>query len=1096
MFRPFSRTVVFKKAFLLALFTLEILWSFQGKGLFGQNELESAIQQKEDIAYAKALDSFRKLRQTPAYQEFDFALQLENEMLEIFLTLAEFDSAQFHLNYPKNWEARKVEDATEALCNRYHLRAQFFLLKKEYKKGQLYLEEVDSIFQLYKPEQIAKIRLRKVRLDIATGKFGSAGERLKELELGLETYHPLLKADFHFEKGFYHQLYKRFDISVKELGKALDLYGENLSPLHPKIGLTHTFLSYTYRGKYELKKSLQSIRAALKIQEQVLGFKHPHLATTYYYYATSLNMIGDYPSSAKYNTEAIRVYKQAMGDAGNSLGNYYASLGYAKRGMNQMEEAEDAYRRALDYYLAPPVFRQIDMPYYNYSITLLKNKKFAQALDYLNKAFEVRKERHGENSPLLLNIYEEYGAAYMGSDKWKEARRYYEKCLEIEEVNPQKLETRIAAYKNSIGEIERILEHPRTALTYQEEALAHLGYDMSAESMDELDIIGTGRPDLVSDIFLEIAQLLRELAEKDKEEGLKEQALQIYKQCDYFIDQRRLSFFSEEAKLSLAGKAREIFEKGISLAYELYEETGEKEYLETALYFSGKSKSLLLLLGLKESFALQSSGIPEHLTQREWELELELANLKTERYELNQSRDENREKLEEIEQKLFQAERARDSLINTLEKNFPDYHALKYELALPSVAEIQTRIPANMKVLDYFWGEGGMYIFSLDQKELNGYKLEVKDSSLLDKINEFRMRVFNPFMGEHDADFIRERNEFAALSYGLRRELLPEELINELAGFNRLKVIPDGALGYLNYGLLLKEDTRKGTSYRDMPYLFNDQGLSYAFSIGQWWHLLLKGPIKLKGKDDLLAFRPSYPETGETFELELAMRKGFGPLYYSKQEIEQISQYFDTQIFEEEEATEKSFYQWAAEFPLIQISGHAMIPDSAPSAAFIAFTDVNSSQYDDSLMLEELYAQRLHAEMVVLSACETGIGELYRGEGIMSLGRGFTYAGARSLVSSLWEVNDRSTAMIMKSFYQYLSEGMEKDLALRQAKKDYLSKSDQFQSHPYFWAAFVANGDMKALEMEEKTYAWVWALGFIIVALLGLAVFKFKREPV
>ena len=171
-----------------------------------------------------------------------------------------------------------------------------------------------------------------------------------------------------------------------------------------------------------------------------------------------------------------------------------------------------------------------------------------------------------------------------------------------------------------------------------------------------------------------------------------------------------------------------------------------------------------------------------------------------------------------------------------------------------------------------------------------------------------------------------------------------------------------------------------------------------------------------------------------------------------------------------------------------------MIPDSAQNAAFIAFTDVNSSQYDDSLMLEELYAQRLHAEMVVLSACETGIGELYKGEGIMSLGRGFTYAGARSLISSLWEVNDRSTAMIMKAFYQYLAEGVEKDLALQQAKKDYLSRSDQFQSHPYFWAAFVANGDMKALEMEEKSVDLRWLLGFVILIFLSLGYYVYKKK--
>ncbi|MEL6256444.1 MAG: tetratricopeptide repeat protein, partial [Bacteroidota bacterium] len=794
MLVPFSRSSFIKKAVLLALLSLEILWNFQAKGLFGQNSFEAGIQQKERIAYSQALETFRKQRLSPDYQRSTFALELENEMVEVFLALAEFDSAKVHLGYPIGWEKVDVSKNKKTFCQRYYLSAQAALQRKDYPEGSSLLALTDSLAQLYAPKLLPKVQLRYVRLDIATGKFGSARKRLEKLEKGLESYDPVLKADFHFEKGFYNQLYKRFDISVGELGKALDLYQENLHPLHPKIALSHTFLSYTYRGKYELKKSIHSIREALRIQEQVLGFKHPHLATTYYYYATTLNMIGDYPSAARYNEEAIRVYRQAMGEKGYSLANYYSSLGYAKRGMNQPEEAENAYRKALEYYLGPPVFRQIDKSYYNYSVTLFYNEKFAEGLKYLNKAYEVRKAAHGEDSPLLLNIYEEYGEAYMQADKWKEAKRYFEKCLKIEEKNPQKLPTRMAAFKSSIGKIERNLEHPRTALKYQEEALAELGFNLSASSRDELDIIGTGRPGLVAGIFHEIALLLEELGNLDGELELKQRALEIYKQSDHFIDQRRLSFFSEEAKLNLAGKTREIFEKGISLAYDLYRESGDKKYLETALYFSGKSKSLLLLLGLKESFALQSSGIPETLTQREWELELELANLKTERYDVSQKDSVNTEQLVEIEQKLFHAERARDSLINTLEKDFPDYHALKYELALPSVAELQNRIPSEMKVLDYFWGEEAMFIFSLDKSSLEGYKVELRDSVLLNKINEFRTRVFTPFMGEHDADFIRERNEFAALSYGLRKDLLPEALIDDLQGFARLKIIPDGAL--------------------------------------------------------------------------------------------------------------------------------------------------------------------------------------------------------------------------------------------------------------------------------------------------------------
>jgi len=101
---------------------------------------------------------------------------------------------------------------------------------------------------------------------------------------------------------------------------------------------------------------------------------------------------------------------------------------------------------------------------------------------------------------------------------------------------------------------------------------------------------------------------------------------------------------------------------------------------------------------------------------------------------------------------------------------------------------------------------------------------------------------------------------------------------------------------------------------------------------------------------------------------------------------------------------------------------------------------------------------------VVLSACETGLGKIEQGEGIRSLGRNFMEAGAQATIISLWNVNDKSTALIMTDFYKQLKAGKPKDEALRQAKLNYLQRATQKNSHPYFWAAFIPAGDMSVLE--------------------------------
>ncbi|MEM6807047.1 MAG: CHAT domain-containing protein, partial [Bacteroidota bacterium] len=286
----------------------------------------------------------------------------------------------------------------------------------------------------------------------------------------------------------------------------------------------------------------------------------------------------------------------------------------------------------------------------------------------------------------------------------------------------------------------------------------------------------------------------------------------------------------------------------------------------------------------------------------------------------------------------------------------------------------------------------------------------------------------------------------------------------------------------LNFDFLLIEQVDNTSPVKNLPFLIRNYTLSYNYSVGLWKYLQNNPTSEQKGYK-LLAFQPSYPEVSSKSNQFANRRAGFGPLIFAAEEVKGISEYYPVEILAGTSANEESFYKQAVNFPIIHISSHAKVPEQNPDAAFVALTETAHAIYDDSLMLEELYTQRLAAEMVVLSACETGIGELAEGEGIMSLGRAFTYAGARSLVMSLWEVNDASTAEIMTLFYAYLSEGMSKDDALRKAKLAYLDQSSELKSQPYFWAAFIANGDMKPLPPEENNL-WLWIL--LIVGIIGI----------
>ena len=160
----------------------------------------------------------------------------------------------------------------------------------------------------------------------------------------------------------------------------------------------------------------------------------------------------------------------------------------------------------------------------------------------------------------------------------------------------------------------------------------------------------------------------------------------------------------------------------------------------------------------------------------------------------------------------------------------------------------------------------------------------------------------------------------------------------------------------------------------------------------------------------------------------------------------------------------------------------------------LGFTEDGDSIENNFLQAYEISKMKLKADLVVLSACETGYGKFETGNGIASLARAFMYAGTSSLVVSLWQVSDFATARIMQNFYRHLSAGMNKDEALQQAKIDYMKAAKGVAGHPAFWSPFIQIGNDKALSVNNNSSAFTYAFAGIAAFFLLLGVFFFKRS--
>jgi CHAT domain-containing protein len=303
-------------------------------------------------------------------------------------------------------------------------------------------------------------------------------------------------------------------------------------------------------------------------------------------------------------------------------------------------------------------------------------------------------------------------------------------------------------------------------------------------------------------------------------------------------------------------------------------------------------------------------------------------------------------------------------------------------------------------------------------------------------------------------------------------QLLLEECITALqADAQRLIIVPDGLLGYIPFEVLQRR--------RDRASLGAMYKVRYAHSatyLAEQMH-----PSTRKAEKLFAGFVAS----SDAHATSNALAALPGALSEVKSIVRELKSGFS--LFEK--ATVTDFKQHASEYTLLHLAMHSLLNDRNPMLSTLVFTP-DSTDTDGQMTALELYGIALQAELAVLSACNTGVGELHRGEGLMSFSRAFAYAGVPSLVISLWKVPDKATEKLMTRFYAYLKEGLPKDEALQKARLDFIAHNPDM-SHPYFWAGFVLNGNAHPVSFPASVQQYMIFL-FSALAIVVLVVYRKK----
>jgi CHAT domain-containing protein len=534
----------------------------------------------------------------------------------------------------------------------------------------------------------------------------------------------------------------------------------------------------------------------------------------------------------------------------------------------------------------------------------------------------------------------------------------------------------------------------------------------------------------------------------------------------------------DNSKYVLISESKDYFEFIYNVLFTMYIENTDKQYLKRAFEYSEKNKASILLSSIKEEEAIKFSNIPDSVQSLENETKNRLNAYKNLIYEEEKKTKLDSAKIDLWNNKTFDLSQQYDSIIEQLEKNYPDYYNLKHNYGVASIEEVKKYLSDDQLLIEYVLTDTALFTIAIAKNKDVVFSRHSIDSVFhqdLKTLQELKRINFNKGSLNDCKEFIHVSNRL----YNILFSGVKEQIKNK-----RLIIVPSGELGYLSFeSLITKLPTADKLNYKDLFYLLKLNPISYSYSAS----LLVKETKKKKRPEKtLLAVAPEYKSCDINRIAAIVRDSSFAPLKYAKKEVKEISRFFKGDVLSGFNASEKAFKEKAPDYNIIHLAMHTKIDNEESMHSKLIFSQNNDSIDDGFLNTYEIYGMDLNADMVVLSACNTGAGKTNNGEGIMSLARGFICAGVPSIIMTLWKVDDKSGSDIMTLFYKKLNEGLPKDVALQQAKLEYLESASQLRSHPYFWAPYVGIGNTEPLRNPFliKYGKYLYILIFILLVLV------------
>lgn len=835
-----------------------------------------------------------------------------------------------------------------------------------------------------------------------------------------------------------------------------------------------------YRNSGDYQKSIESFKTAISLSKEINSPEHELKCLR----QTSINFLelNDFQEFFALNKEALSLAQKIKNqkDEGiclNNIGLYFWKIANYSEALKYYDKALEIAQKINNLQNEADVLTNISIYYADLG-------NFEKSIELLLKVLKIDQQTGlTDKIPMDLN---NIGIAYRrkailtdDNNDFIMALRYFDDCLNLVRIN-SKIKIEIKAL-NNIGSVYYQLNKNYEALKYFEAAYKKA---VKTDDIEEMSIILNNIGIVYSvqgdyeqsakyfqkaiDFALEIKggqtlwEAFFEIGNSYKKQSKFIEAKEKYENSITIIEGVRSTIELEELKASYFGtdKRLEAYHNMIEILFNLNKSAPQKGYDIEAFNYLERAKARAFLDSLEVSEVSISQGIDFKLSNREIQLSNKISSL----YKKLLQTESTPEQRNKISEDIKNYEDQLDKLKLEIRMTSPAYADLKYPQII-TLKEVQENLlDGKTAFFAYSIGKESSYGFAISKRGFKIFPISSRND-IQKKVAEYKKAI-------SDKDNLDFRIGFELYSELIRPGL--DEKIQKLVFF------PDDILYFLPFEALL-------TQKNNRQWLINKYTIAYAPSISSLREIIKrsKNNGKRRGKD-LLAFGdPVYDEedSGNSEKNSIDLFQNFySPqglklfrLNYSGMEVQRIASLFrktKEQVFLREKASEAVLKsQKLEDFKIIHFAAHAVIDDQKPARSLIVLSLNQDSRQYDFVQMRDIYNLKMNSDLVTLSACQTGLGQFIRGEGIEGLSRAFFYAGASSVLMSLWAVNDQASYQLMERFYYHLRSSESIMEALQKAKLEMI-RSGVF-SHPFYWAGFVITGNAGKVVFPKTVYKWI-----------------------